>query len=325
MSGRLDILAFHRVIQPGERYFIPPMAVDAKTFQRLVEKLAMQKRLVALEEGVSLLFQGKLLGQRVAITFDDGYLDNFETARSILKNVDAPATFFIPYAQIESRKPFWWDYLYDVMKRDLHCFIEWVRSEQQEIQQFNVLADEYINLSDDLGGYVRKWVQVMNSLGESQRSTSLNRLVKSFGSYCGQRLLMNWDEINALQAEGFAIGSHTISHIPLTDLTLQDARNEIFHSRQLLGGRIGSMPQTFCYPRGKYTMDLADIVKQAGYSCAVTTRYGTNTLGDSAPFELNRRNIADYQGIRSYFPVAMQMLEISGLVDCIIAGRRTAS
>jgi peptidoglycan/xylan/chitin deacetylase (PgdA/CDA1 family) len=45
----------------------------------------------------------------LAITFDDGYLDNFEVAAPILKKFGLSATFFVATKYIESSTVPWWD------------------------------------------------------------------------------------------------------------------------------------------------------------------------------------------------------------------------
>ena len=48
---------------------------------------------------------------QVAITFDDGYLDNFINALPLLENYNIPATIFIVGEAIDKPGEFWWDEL----------------------------------------------------------------------------------------------------------------------------------------------------------------------------------------------------------------------
>ena len=45
----------------------------------------------------------------VAITFDDGYADVFDTAYPVLKTAGVRATVFIPSDVVENKGEFWWD------------------------------------------------------------------------------------------------------------------------------------------------------------------------------------------------------------------------
>jgi len=62
--------------------------------------------LVAL---VDRLERGAPLNRHLAITFDDGYRDNFENARPILERLELPATFFIVSRWMETDTWPWWD------------------------------------------------------------------------------------------------------------------------------------------------------------------------------------------------------------------------
>src|SRR5207245_11375101 len=47
----------------------------------------------------------------VAITFDDGYLDNLEHAKPALEAAAAPALIYIPTGYVGESRRFWWDEL----------------------------------------------------------------------------------------------------------------------------------------------------------------------------------------------------------------------
>ena len=52
----------------------------------------------------------------------------------------------------------------------------------------------------------------------------------------------------------------------------------------------GITPRAFAYPNGApddYTETVKHLVRQAGFTCAVTTRFGLNTAATS-PWELRR-------------------------------------
>ncbi|BAK35722.1 hypothetical protein MLP_27080 [Microlunatus phosphovorus NM-1] len=50
-------------------------------------------------------------GAQLAVTFDDGYVDNLETALPILERYEIPATMFVVGNAIGRRREFWWDAL----------------------------------------------------------------------------------------------------------------------------------------------------------------------------------------------------------------------
>ncbi|MFT4165875.1 MAG: polysaccharide deacetylase family protein [Microlunatus sp.] len=50
-------------------------------------------------------------GAQLAVTFDDGYVDNLEAALPILEHYEIPATLFVVADAIGRRREFWWDAL----------------------------------------------------------------------------------------------------------------------------------------------------------------------------------------------------------------------
>ena len=89
MSSRLYILAFHRIL-PNGKYFIPPMFLSEEVFAKLIKRLARRFCIMSLSDAVqTILYKKKHI--IVALTFDDGYLDNFERARPLLLQYSLPA------------------------------------------------------------------------------------------------------------------------------------------------------------------------------------------------------------------------------------------
>jgi peptidoglycan/xylan/chitin deacetylase (PgdA/CDA1 family)/O-antigen/teichoic acid export membrane protein len=72
-------------------------------------------------------------------------------------------------------------------------------------------------------------------------------------------------------AEGFEVGSHTYNHLPLTRLSHDDARREIAQGKAWLEDVLSSAVSSFCYPRGKFSARVAELVADAGFVGARTT------------------------------------------------------
>lgn len=72
----------------------------------------------------------------------------------------------------------------------------------------------------------------------------------------------------------FDVGSHTVTHQYLTDITTQQARNEVFISKQIWEDILQKPITSFCYPRGRQNGIIRMLVKNAGYKEARTTIVG---------------------------------------------------
>ncbi|MCM8810753.1 MAG: polysaccharide deacetylase family protein, partial [Candidatus Omnitrophica bacterium] len=63
---------------------------------------------------------------------------------------------------------------------------------------------------------------------------------------------MKWEEIKEIINQDIEIGSHTLSHPHLTQITLEKAKEEIFSSKKVLEDKIGKEVKFFCYPYGEF-------------------------------------------------------------------------
>ncbi len=100
--------------------------------------------------------------------------------------------------------------------------------------------------------------------------------------YTGREGRLNDSQISEMQKAGMEFGSHTLSHPDLTKISLDEARSQIFDSK---GEWL-----TFCYPAGKFNDGVVNLVKEAGYLAAVTTKIGI-ARETSNLFELPRVRI----------------------------------
>ena len=88
-------------------------------------------------------------------------------------------------------------------------------------------------------------------------------------------------------AAGHEIGSHTITHPVLTHLDRAQAAHEISESRRQLHEITGTSIKHFCYPYGDHDDQTVNLVREAGYESAVTTRRGA-ALVSTDPLRLPR-------------------------------------
>ena len=88
----------------------------------------------------------------------------------------------------------------------------------------------------------------------------------------------SWDELERAAAQGFAIGSHTVSHLSLAGGEETAVAEELGASREAIEKRVGSC-RHFAYPFGAHDDAAVAAVKRAGYRSACTTEKGINQPG----------------------------------------------
>jgi peptidoglycan/xylan/chitin deacetylase (PgdA/CDA1 family) len=118
-----------------------------------------------------------------------------------------------------------------------------------------------------------------------------------------ERRMLNADEIRALEAERFDIGSHTVTHQWLARIPLSQARAEIRNSKAQLEDVLGHEVAHFAYPFGSYTPEVRDAVVEAGYRAACSTRWGKKHSG----FELFDLRRVEIQGKDSLLQFVLKL------------------
>jgi peptidoglycan/xylan/chitin deacetylase (PgdA/CDA1 family) len=112
----------------------------------------------------------------------------------------------------------------------------------------------------------------------------------------GDPAFLTWQELARLERAGVAIGSHTVHHLDLPDLSDTDAWAELRDSRRTLERHLGHPVQWLSYPAGREDPRIVGLARQAGYVLAVTTQPGREQSG-ADPLELHRYEILDTTGV----------------------------
>ncbi|MBV5337781.1 MAG: polysaccharide deacetylase family protein, partial [Deltaproteobacteria bacterium] len=102
----LSVLTYHSVIQQPLP-FCDWSFLDAKAFRQQLAYLKEHFFIVHLSSALELLRKDDLVGPTVAITFDDGFRNNFDIAFPILQEFRIPSTIFLATDLIGSEKTVW--------------------------------------------------------------------------------------------------------------------------------------------------------------------------------------------------------------------------
>ena len=105
--SKMIIVAFHRINDalPADGLTCGSAKFDAfcRFFKQHFRVVSFREQVLACRDGVD-------MGGTLSITFDDGYLDNFDVAAPILRRHQLPATFFITTEFVNSNRVPSWDH-----------------------------------------------------------------------------------------------------------------------------------------------------------------------------------------------------------------------
>jgi len=289
-----QILTFHRVSSAFDSFF-PGLKVEV--FARQMEYLATRYSVVDLASLLSQLDRGDSIPRNaVALTFDDGYRDNYEIAFPVLRRLGLPATIFLT-TDFVNRK--------DILWNDKVCFAL-KHSERRDLRMRFGSEERQFDLStpERRLGAAREVLRYLFHVQHAERQSFIAQLlvelqVNDFGHLWDS--MLTWDQIRWMKKEAIAFGAHTVSHPILSRLPRNAAAEEILQSKNVIESQLQSEVELFAYPLGR-TIDFNDEVKSAvraaGFRAAVTTIFGTNT-GATDRFEL-RRGGPDDEGVWAF-------------------------
>ncbi|MBM4115325.1 MAG: polysaccharide deacetylase family protein [Phycisphaerae bacterium] len=113
--------------------------------------------------------------------------------------------------------------------------------------------------------------------------------IRTAGGPAGEMLSLK--ELRQLAAAGWEIGSHSVSHPRLPELSEADQRAQVRDSKRQLEDLLGAAVRSFAYPYGLYSPVTVRLVQEAGYANAVTT---AKRGGGTSRFEIPRLSLGGY-------------------------------
>lgn len=280
------ILMYHSVMENprSQDEFLGGIVHSREVFRGQMELLARQYHLVSLDQvGRFVRGEAELPTRAVAITFDDGYVDNYEIAAPILKEVGVQATVYATVDCVERRSLPWPAHLRFVFRNTKRG--GWVDSSEKLWPLTNALERE--------NALLRSCDECCKLTGLTQEkyvSRVADELDTRVPVQSGS-LMMNYEQLRAMLADGHIVGSHTMTHPNMAYLTAEDARSEMTRSKQRLEQELKVAIAHFSYPcpalSPHWTEQTLAVSREAGYETAVTTDGGLVCKGDN-PLGLKR-------------------------------------
>jgi peptidoglycan/xylan/chitin deacetylase (PgdA/CDA1 family) len=283
-SRSLPIAMYHGVL-PEPLPVFNWCQLELSRFEEQIKFLALEYHVLPLREVVSRLRRQLPLPERAAvITFDDGFRSVYTTAFPVLERYQLPFTVYLITSCVGSDQPAW--------PEQLFSSIVTTKLEGVSFAQVNwplVTATQRASAYVSICSYLKR-------LEARHKDELFQQLLKDLG--CRESIhpafrLMTWDEVRKLARSGLAdFGSHTHTHPMLSRCNVATQRSELHLSREILRRQLGNA-DLFAYPNGTrddFTHVTKALVKELGYTCALSTIPGLNRA-DEDLYELRRINV----------------------------------
>lgn len=287
--ARLSVVYFHRVLAAASPRH--PDVPDQAMFERQLEWLRACFTVLPLPEAVNRLRDGSLPAGAAAITFDDGYADNYLCALPVLQRLGLHATFFIATGFLDG----------GIMWND--AVIHTVHETRQNRLDCSAAGLGMIELADgaDRTAIAAGLINALKHLAFDARASAVASLVSAGAVDLPRDLMLSTTQLRALHAAGMEIGAHTINHPILSRCPADQATREIRDGKRALESIVDAPVDLFAYPNGKPVRDYlpahVDMARAAGFKAAFTTMEGVSSrLGD--PYQIPRFLSWDRSGLK---------------------------
>ena len=209
--------------------------------------------------------------KNIAITFDDGYLNNFENAFPVLNSLNLPSTIFVTGQSIENpTSPLWYDLL-DILASQL----SWASLKNElmttlkdglDISKFNSYSEMKVFVKTTSPIFKIKLLKILSS----------NVFLKSEFEKCDPEYwkLMNFQTLQEIsKSKLIEIGSHGLTHSNLDKIDAVDLNNELLNSRKGLQDCIQKSVNSIAFPDGAYNKSVINACHEVGYTKLLAVNY----------------------------------------------------
>lgn len=272
------VLTFHRVLTDAELQQTASMGgmiVRNRTFAAFLNYASQHCEFANLEQEPEWKPAGRL---KLAVTFDDGWFDNAESAYPITSQYHVPLAIFIVPEKTGAVLPFW--------------------PERTAAALDRVPAVNGSRRTASIGRAIKE----LKALPATERESRISQMIGTGGALESSAAVdktMTWEQIAELHACGVTFGSHTSTHEILTMVPAAQAEQEIVSSRETIQQKLGAACHLFSYPNGDHSEHVRELVAHAGYKFAFLNQEPGVWTRDCDPFLIPRVNVCEYHLVDS--------------------------
>ena len=290
------ILCAHRVVSEEDPFF---PGIRHERFAAEVAYLARHHVVLPLDEIIEATLNGRPLPRgAVAITFDDGFADNFHLAYPVLQGYRMPATIFLVCESVETGGVPWPERVAHLLQRTQRTRLE-ISLPEPRVFALHSQAEKLEALATLL--------TLLKACETEVRRRAVEELESSLRVGPDHGMMLTWEQCQLMAQSGISFGSHTLTHPILPQAEAMEVKHEIVASKALIEARLRCRVRYFAYPNDEYNRAAVDAVEAAGFEAAVA---GQSQVGHASVdrFAIGRSRWEPG-------PVSVFAAEVSGLLD----------
>lgn len=286
------ILLYHRIVDDSSKYLNKGAVVHhpINDFKQEIPYFKRNFQILSMDEVVKQIKLGQGFRRpSIAITFDDGYLDNYTLAYPVLKKHGVPATIYLTTSLVGTMDTIWTEKI----------GLAFLKTKKDYLNFSTILGDETVSVKtkEEKGLANSEVPEALKLRPDDERRELIRQLFEKLGvnekcrRHFGERMMLNWDEVREMRNDGITIGSHSHTHPILSRMPIQKAKEEILNSKKVAEKNADVEVKHFSFPNGReedFSEELRDYCREIGFESTCSVIYGTNNASERNVFALKR-------------------------------------
>ena len=327
------ILTYHSVIEDPLEFDIWTH-MNLSLFEEHMQILSNESEVVSLNELTHRILKGKIRGNIVAVTFDDGFRNNYTTAYPILKKYNIPATIFLATDYVNNNNLFWPERISYSLIKTKEKTLNLPTGLSFSIKENDQKSIAYRKTVD--------WLKTKSNQDIFREIKSIEnqlQVVYDVNDKLFQQFMpLKWDEIRSMEKEGLiTFGGHTATHAILSQLTEEEAYKEMETCKSALDNSLEHEVKIWAYPNGSpsdYSDRDAQMLINLGFNSGIYTmtpdyiskksdinklgRFGVGNKMD----RMELRAILSKRDMFNYLPNYKKLINmITSLASCLLSNK----
>lgn len=274
LRDKLTILMYHSVVRDSLDLH-HSCFISQSSFRNQLGYLRKHFQVLPLSDAVERMRSGAIDRPTAAITFDDGFQNNYDFAFPILREASLPATIFVTTGLVDSSDTLWFCRLHRALSATTQPSLS------------------YDGSTFDLSGPAGKSraaaaiEETLKKFPHPQLLEELRRIILRLGQDPDLPIetdspfrMLSRAAIAEMAASGLVeFGAHSHNHAILSLLSPQEQRNEVEQSMMAVRELTGRPCELFAYPNGRkqdYDAETIGMLAACGVRAAVTGVMGPN-------------------------------------------------
>jgi peptidoglycan/xylan/chitin deacetylase (PgdA/CDA1 family) len=309
MNNKLSVITYHYVRDAKKSSFPGLKAQSIKIFKKQLNYFKNNYHILSPKNFLDVI-NGKtrLKKNSCLLTFDDGYIEHFETVLPELIKRNIYAIFFAPAEAISKRR------VADVNK--IQLILSVIKDKKKILTEIECYIKEK-NFKFNLKSLEKKFIKKFNKRHDNKITKKIKfflqvglplnvrrkickylflKYVSKNETNISKKIYMTLNHLKILKQNGMYIGGHGYHHLRMNLLDQYKQEQEIKKTVRFL--KIFNKDKDkddliMCYPHGAYNLTTIKLLKKYNFKCAFTSNKGYSDIEKSNLFKLNRLDTND--------------------------------